>query len=139
MGPGGNMELHTYGLSLKLHFGKPTDEGWLVCSVVVDVPGFHGKLDCHVMQADLQQFRSQLAQAIDRIGEPTEVRLVGTEPGIDLVLTVNRLGQIHGTYELRNLDAPGSPALAGSFDMDQTFLRPLLSEVDRDLKAMAWF
>jgi hypothetical protein len=128
------VELRTHGIALTLDFGQPGEDDWLACAVVVDVPGFHGQFDCQLMRCDLEQFRSELANAVTAVGQSVEVRLVSTDPGIDLRFMVNRLGQIKGRYELQNYDAPGSPALFGSFEMDQTFLEPLLVQVDGVLR-----
>jgi hypothetical protein len=70
---------------------------------------------------------------MERIGEDCTARFNSTEPGIDITLSMNDRGHIEGEYCFRNFDAPGSPALSGSFDMDQTYLRPLLREVTETL------
>ena len=122
------IHLRTYGLAIKLDFIAQPDD-WFSCEVYVEVPGFQGSFSCWVWRRDLERFTSQLEEMISRIGEQSSARLESTEPGIAITLSMNDRGHIDGKYCLRNFDAPGSPTLSGAFDIDQTYLRPLLRDI----------
>ena len=119
---------------LRIDLSDPTEEGWMTCHVTAEVPGFAGVFNCWLWRCDLQGFRSQLADMIAHVGRPSSAELVGTEPGIDLRLSMDAMGRIEGRYTLQHFDALGSPALAGGFEMDQTYLAPLLGQVDKSLR-----
>jgi hypothetical protein len=126
------MELRTNGLLAVFSFTSPDCEGWMWCKAVVDVPGFHGEYEFQLERVNLEMFRSQLAHALDPSNWPCQACFISTDPGIDLSLQVERSGQITGHYRFHNYNAGGA-TLTGSFGMDQTFLKPLLAEVDRSL------
>src|SRR4051812_47384474 len=125
------MELRTHGLALDLIFGPSDEEGWMPCHAVVDVPGFHGEIDFPMLRTDLGLFRSQLADAVGTPERPSTARLVSTDPGLDLFLQVEKNGQVQGRYRFGL--GSDDPELSGRFVMDQTFLRPLLVQVDQVL------
>src|SRR4051812_36186429 len=99
------------------------------CGLVVDVPGFHGELDVQVWRADLTEFRDQLARSDEPTRWPCEVVFSSTEPGIELRFKVARTGRVGGAYRFGG--GFGAATLSGTFEMDQTFIRPLLEQVQR--------
>lgn len=124
------MELRAEGLVFSIMFILPPDEeGWMWCNAIVNVPGFRGDLDFQIMRGDLEAFRSQLAAATEPPSWPRDVRLASTEPGIDLSFRVEATGQVVGEYQFFG-QGPQSAVLSGTFRMDQTYLRPILTQVD---------
>jgi hypothetical protein len=124
------MELRTHGLALTLDFSEPDSEGWMRCEVIVQVPGFSGKFQCEVLRGEWTCFRDELAKMAKHVGIPSSANLTTIEPGIELHLNMNRMGQIEGRYVLWNFDTPGQPSLSGVFELDQSYLPGLLNEVD---------
>jgi hypothetical protein len=106
----------------------------MTCEVSVQVPGFSGSFRVFLWSEDLEGFRAQLADMIAHHGRECQAELVGTEPGVVLRFAVDRRGHIYGRYELVNFDVSGSPALSGKFEMDRTYLAPLLARVDQVLR-----
>jgi len=125
------MEIRTNGLALTLELSHPDDEGWMQCDLRVQVPGFSGKFKCQAWRADLVSFRDELTQMVSRIGRPSTAEFTTTEPGIELFLSMNPLGQIQGSYNLENYNSPGQPSLSWKFEMDQTYLAPLLQQIEK--------
>jgi len=70
---------------------------------------------------------------VKQIGQPCSASLVTTDPGIELHLNMNRVGQIEGRYELRNFRSNG-PSLSGVFEMDQSYLPGLIEDVKNSVK-----
>jgi len=108
------------------------DEQWIDCHVLVDVPGVHGEFDVHMLLSDLTSFRDQLVGSIDPSNWPCEVCWTSIEPGIDLRLEIDRRGRVQGVYRLGGDDAY-KVVLSGEFFLDQTYLGPLLAQVERAL------
>jgi hypothetical protein len=132
---GQTIELRTHGLALQLDCPPLNPDGWVCGQLSVEVPGFRGSAPFFLYRPDLEAFRSQLASMIAQVGRASQAALIGTEPGIDLRLSLDTRGHVEGRYTLRHFDAPGSPALSGTFEMDQTFLAPLLAQVEGVLHA----
>jgi hypothetical protein len=126
------LELRTEGLAFSIVFTPQDDEGWMWCNATVDAPGFRGDLDFQMLRSDLELFRTQLSDSLAEANWPCEARLVSTDPGIELSFRVERTGQVAGTYQFGGLGTH-HPVLSGSFGMDQTYLGPLLSQVERAL------
>lgn len=105
----------------------------MYCNAVVDAPGFRGDLDRHLQKADLERFRSQLAHSVEAAHRPCESRLCGLESGIDVSFRVERTGRVVGRYQFQSRGVGGA-TLHSSFEMDQTFLGPLLSQVEEVLR-----
>jgi hypothetical protein len=122
------VELRADGLASSITFTPPDEEGWMWCHTIIEVPGFRGDFHFQMLRADLNPFRAQLVHALDETNWPCEVRLTSTEPGVDLSFRVERTGRIAGTNQFGG-DARPSPS--GSFAMDQTYLSPLLAQIDR--------
>jgi hypothetical protein len=106
------------------------------CSVVEDVPGFHGEFDYTVERVYLEMFRDELARAWRSANWPCEARLTGAEPAADVTIRVNRAGQAAGRYQLCAYNQGGA-RLSGDFALDQTFLDPLLERVEQVLAGSA--
>jgi hypothetical protein len=102
------------------------------CSATVDAAGFRGELDFQMLRSDLDSFRAQLSDSLVQANWPSDVRLASTEPGVDLSFRIDRTGQVVGAYRFGGLGAH-RPVLSGAFEMDQTYLGPLLGQVERDL------
>jgi hypothetical protein len=130
------MELHTEGLAFNLTFTTPDDEGWMCCNAVLNTPNFRSTLDFFLQRVDLDLFQSQLVHAVEPAHWPCAIRLCGLEPGIDVAFRVERSGQVNGSYRFQSRST-GEATLSGTFCMDQTFLQPLLRQVEGDLRELA--
>ncbi len=130
------LEIRAHGLAAVFTFGTPDRGGWMACSVVVDVPGFHGEIDYAVERVYLELFRDELARARQSDNWPCEARLTDAEPGADVTISVGRAGQAAGRYEFCAYNQGGA-RLTGGFVLDQTFLGPLLRQVEQVLAESA--
>ncbi len=130
------MELRTHGLAVRFTFTPADGEGWMWCSILVDVPGFRGEYDFQLEQINLELFRTQLERAVEPVNWPCQAQFSSTAPGVDLVFQVARSGQVAGEYRFCN-DNGGGATLSGSFALDQTYLPPLLAQVERLLAELA--
>ncbi len=108
----------------------------MYCNAIVNAPSFRGDIDCSLQRADVVSFRDQLAHAVEATHWPCEVRLCGLEPGIDVSFRVERTGHVEGQYRFQGRGV-GEATLCGSFCMDQTFLGPLLQQVEEVLQELA--
>jgi hypothetical protein len=125
------IELRAYNLTMSISelertVGDPSNphDFWINCRIDVEVPGFRGTLGLSALQAE----RGQLGQALDdlegKVGTEASMSFESFEPGVSLHLSMDELGQISGTYCLRDSShGPDSPILTGSFGMDQSYLR----------------
>jgi hypothetical protein len=130
------LELRTEGLAFSIMFTPPNNEGWMWCNAIINAPGFRGDLDFQMLRSDLDTFHVQLSNSLESANWPCEVRLSSTDPGIGLTFRVERTGQVVGTYEFGGRGAY-RPVLSGAFAMDQTYLRPLLTQVEQLLADIA--
>jgi hypothetical protein len=130
------VELRTQGLAVGFTFIPPDCEGWMWCSILVDVPGFRGKYDFQLERVNLELFRTHLACAIETTNWSCQAQFSSTDPGVALVLQVARSGQVAGEYRFCNYNGGGA-TLTGTFAMDQTYLPPLLAQVERSLSELA--
>jgi len=128
------LELRAEGLALTVLFLPPNVEGWMWCNAIINAPGFRGDLDFQMLRADLDAFHAGLSTALNVTNWPCEVRLESTDPGIDLSFRVESTGQVSGTYRFGGLGSY-RPILSGEFRIDQTYLGPLLAQVDRVMAA----
>ena len=121
--------LRAEGLSLDIRFAPLDDEGWMWWNAVIHVPGFRGDLDFQMLKADLYMFRTRLSASTIAENWPCDARLASTDPGMDLSFRVERTGQVVGEYQFGGCRAQ-PPLLSGTFGMDQTYLGPLLAQID---------
>jgi hypothetical protein len=113
-------------------FTPPDDEGWMWCNANINAPGFRGDLDFQMLRSDLESFRIQLLGGLVWANWPCEARLASTDPGIDLSFRIERTGQVTGSYRFGGRGTY-RPELSRDFEMDQTFLGPLLTQVEQVL------
>jgi hypothetical protein len=117
-------------------FTPPDKEGWMWCNAIINSPGFRGDVDFQMLRSDLDTFHAQLSNSLESASWPCKVRLASTDPGIDLTLHVERTGQVVGNYQFGGRGAY-RPVLSGAFAMDQTYLRPLLTQVEQLIADLA--
>ncbi len=98
------------------------------------VPGFNGSYECQLMTDDLKSFEAQLEEMSRSIGRECTASLSTTDPGIHLVLKMDKLGNIQGRYSLRNFGSSGEPTLEGGFVADQTFVKSWKDQITEDMK-----
>lgn len=126
------MELRADGLAFTVLFIAPDEEGWMWGNVIINVPGFRGDVDFQLLRSDLERFHTELSASMVASNWPCEVHLESTEPGFDLSFRVERTGQITGRYRFGGRDTH-RPRLSGGFEMDQTYLGPLLTQTEQVL------
>jgi len=131
------MRLQTHGLDLTLAaISRAGPDGWFMLQVTVVVPGFRGDYKCDFELDDLERFRGELAKMSSSVGRPIAARLGCVEPGVELDFAMNRVGQIHGRFELESQRPDGIPtSLVGGFSMDQSFLPSLSATVESLVQA----
>ena len=67
---------------------------------------------------------------VDGLGRELKASLVSTELDLEIELRSDRRGQIDGSYRFVSERRDGIPTeLSGAFDMDQTYIPPLLAQV----------
>ncbi len=86
------------------------------------------------MTDDMKVFDIQLKEMAHSVGRECTASLITTDPGIKIVLKMDKLGNIHGRYCLRNYEAFGEPTLEGGFEADQSFLHLWREEIADELK-----
>lgn len=131
------IQLRAYDLTLSIsELERTTGDAsnpydfWINCRIDVEVPGFRGTLGWSALQAELRQLGQALDDLKGKIGTEASMSFESFEPGVSLHLTMNELGQIFGTYALRDSShGPDSPVLKGSFAMDQSYLRSFAGDV----------
>jgi hypothetical protein len=131
------IQLRAYDLTMSISelertAGDPSNpyDFWINCRIDVQVPGFCGTLDWSALQAELRQLGQALDDLEGKVGTEASMSFESFEPGVSLHLSMNELGQIFGTYALRDsTHGPDSPVLKGSFAMDQSYLRPFADAV----------
>lgn len=79
-----------------------------------------------MLRTDLDPFQAQLVHSLDGANWPCEVRLASTDPGVDLLFRVERTGRITGAYQFGGDDR----LFSGAFTMDQTYVGPLLAQMN---------
>jgi len=104
------------------------------CNAVIDAPGFQGDFDFQMLRGDLHPFHDQLVRSLDGTSWPCEARLASTEPGVDLSFRIERTGRIAGAYRF---GGDRHASLSGTFTMDQTYLAPLLAQLNRLLSDLS--
>jgi hypothetical protein len=125
------MKISAPGLELEVSARSPcTDEDWCWVHVIADVPGFSARLDAQLQGEDLSRFASEVGRLHESVGEPGTATLSSYERGLEVTLTMQRLGGISGRYRLESERVGGDPAvLSGPFERDQSFLPALRDDV----------
>jgi hypothetical protein len=65
------------------------------------------------------------------VGTPAEAVLCCPEPGLELALSMTRLGGIIGAYKIQGeFVEGGAPTLSGGFQIDQSHLPSLIRDLE---------
>ena len=125
------MNLNTPAIQLHLSPRQRSDaEDWCRVQVVADTRRFNANFEAYIQSADLENFANQLRILHHNPGVVATASLASAEPNIFLQLTMQRLGIIHGKYELQSEEEHcGSAKLSGTFEADQSFLPGLEASV----------
>jgi len=111
------------------------EEGWLRLRTRITVPGFEGKFIPELQVEDMERFKDDLLNMIEKIGTPCKAVLSSAEPGLHLSLKSDALGNIKGAYGFESDSHEGVPTrLAGAFSADQSYLMPLIHSIDSNLE-----
>lgn len=109
---------------------------WLHLHVLVEVPGFEGKLRWEVMPGTLEQFLAGVEELYRGLEPDLEARMEGTYPGVRLSLVMRRGGHVGGEYVFASRTV-GYPRLEGEFHVDQNLLPGLIKGLKGILKTPA--
>lgn len=125
------MKINTHGLTLEVVAQETADEeGWCRVHVHALAPGFEGNFDAWLQTCDLDRFGTEIGHLYDAVGQPGTATLASTEPDIEVVLTMGRMGGISGRYRLESERRDGeATVLSGAFEIDQSFLPGLQGSV----------
>jgi hypothetical protein len=115
------MKITCPGIQLELRLSAPDDEGWMHPVVLVKVPSFEGMFRCAIEKEEWKAFVRGLHDLESSIG--SEVSWNNMEDNIELRLSVDRSGAVHGAYRFSPENFSLGPVLSGSFEADQTYLR----------------
>ena len=127
------MKISAPGLELEVSaVSQCTDEGWCQVHVEVAVPGFVGDFQAQLQGSDLSRFAREIDNLYAAVGRPGVATLSSHEPGIEISLTMQKLGSIAGAFRLESHRVGGEgTVLSGPFEIDQSFLPALGSSVAR--------
>jgi hypothetical protein len=115
------MQLRTPTFSVALEARRRADdEDWARVRIDVRAGGFTGAFDAWLQSGDLDNFSNQLAALYENVGHAGEARLACAERGIDISLSMEKMGGINGQFEF--FDERTSTSLSGSFTIDQSYL-----------------
>jgi hypothetical protein len=128
------------GLSLNIvvlervtHDPGSAHDDWLTCQVNIVVPGFTGSVKCDMEHSALVRFQKELVSIIENPGEERRAHLFGRDPGIDIKMDVNIVGQVSGRYRFVNWVGKLDPELSGAFEMHQSYIPNLIREINQTL------
>jgi hypothetical protein len=116
------MKITCPGIALELRLSAPDDEGWMHSRVLVKVPSFEGMFRCTIEKTEWSALVHALQAIESSIGSEAQVSWRNMEDNIELKLSIERSGAVHGTYRLSPESFDVGPILSGSFEADQTFL-----------------
>lgn len=103
---------------------------WLQLRIQAAVPGFTANIEWAAMPHELESFRKDLVQ-LNQMATDAKAELKGTEPGVQINLRLDSLGHIKGEYEISDhYRDPAGAVLHGSFKIDQTYRKSLISKID---------
>jgi len=125
-------ELHIVLTALNYHVEEADAPygGWLHCGVFVDVPGFMGRFDWSVMPHELARLADDFESLYRAVPLEREVAFRPLERAIRLAFTLQRTGQIAGSYAMQPY-VQGDAELKGCFRMDQSYLPALVAVLRR--------
>ena len=125
------MKITAPGLELDVSArSECTEEDWCWVHVAADVPGFAAHFDAQLQGEDLSRFAAEVGRLQESVGGPGTATLSSYERGLEITLTMQRLGGISGRYRFESERIGGDPAvLSGPFEMDQSFLPRLRDDV----------
>jgi hypothetical protein len=123
-------------LTLLIHLPSSLDaEEWFNhCHVSVKSSHFSGSFECSIHRLDVVSFLEDLTnlhkQSLVPRTQIFSARFNTMEGDIDIKFEMHHLGKIIGSYALGN---PNSQVLTGTFTMDQTYISPLLKDIEHIL------
>lgn len=115
------MQLRTPTFAVELEaLRRADDEDWARVRVDVQAGGFSGAFDAWLQSGDLDHFSNQLGALYENVGHAGEARFACAERGIDISLSMEKMGGINGKFEF--FDESTSASLSGSFTIDQSYI-----------------
>ena len=114
---------------------RPTeDEGydWVSAKESIQVGGFHGEVSLTITLSDMVRFAQQLRSLYESLKVGAEFRTI--EDQLYIKLATDRLGHIAGTGHLMDQAGTGN-RLEFRLELDQSFLRSTLTELDKVIEA----
>ena len=108
------------------------DANWLTSAIEISTGNFSGVVDGALTTEDVDQFRQDLAKALEAGNGIAEFRTL--EQILELKIILNARGHATVFGALHSLDRPAT-VLSFSFETDQSFLRRTASDVDGIVEA----
>jgi hypothetical protein len=135
-----SIHINTLGLNLAITLSvnpyshlEVAYEDWIRCDVKLVVPGFTGSLPVELELLDFSRFLDELRRMSLSVGTPMQAALSGLEPGMALELNSDHTGHIFGKYEFIHNWNAAEIKLIGSFEMDQSYIQPLILEIQNSI------
>jgi len=127
------MKFRADGLALKIEpHSKADPEDWAKVLVESRCHGFTGHFIAWLQTEDLARFARQLSRMVTDIGQELTGTLVSAEQDLEFELKMDQRGHIKGSYRFESERRDGTPTvLSGAFDMDQTYIPLLLTQVQK--------
>ena len=119
------------GLEWGIGLHEPDPEGWMRAHVLVRVPGFEGGFDCGIELREWGELIKALERLEGSVGSAASESWATMEANIELEFSLMQTGHVKGQYVFRS--SSEGPALAGSFQADQTYLPQWIDHARRAL------
>ncbi|WP_211655442.1 WapI family immunity protein [Planococcus alpniumensis] len=103
------------------------DANWLDTMIIIKIPGYSAHFDAQLRADEFRDFHKQLKEMNKRLKR--KVELTSMEGVIDVQGRINLLGRIVWKVETQYPVGTGA-VLTFEFDSDQSFVPPLLKELE---------
>ena len=110
---------------------KPDPEGWVNADVALKMHAWSGLFAAQFLEDDFGVFAQDLRRLSDGLAPPAQ--LFSTDGYLEITLTRDELGHVDVTGEAWDTPRWGAH-LEFSFQIDQTYLPPILSSVESVLE-----
>jgi hypothetical protein len=106
---------------------KPDPEGWVNAEIAVKVRAWFGRYAAQFLEDDFQAFAAELRPLSEHLAPPAG--LESTDGYLNITMTRDELGHVDVRGEAWDTPRWGAH-LEFSFEMDQTYLTPLLASIE---------
>ena len=124
-------ELEAQGLSLRLQFTGPDQEGWLVVFADVSADPFSGAYAFGMESEELGRLVRDLEHLERSVGKESEIAWENCEGNMRLELSLDSQGQIAAAYRFAAGLGWEGAVLSGEFRADQSYLRGWIRQFEQ--------